>query len=92
MWGGGLKFVFKVELIIPEIWGHVLAEGSQLSVPAPRRVQIFFQVWKKVSILKLRKKYVLSMGVKEKGSVSILIFLCVFNRLKLKQIEILHLG
>ena len=43
--GRGLKFVFKFELIILKIGGHVLAEGSWLSVPAPRRVQIFFQVW-----------------------------------------------
>ena len=44
MWKGGLKFVCKFELIIPEIGGHMLAEGSRLSVPAPRRVQIFFHV------------------------------------------------
>ena len=43
MWGG-LKFVFMFKLIILEIGGHMLAEGSHLSVPAPRRVQIFFQV------------------------------------------------
>ena len=30
--------------MIPEIEGHALAEESRLSVPAPRRVQIFFQV------------------------------------------------
>ena len=42
--GEGLKFVFKFRLVIPEIGGHALAEGSRLSVPAPRRVQIFFQV------------------------------------------------
>ena len=29
--------------------GHALAEGSRLSVPAPRRVQIFFQVWWRVA-------------------------------------------
>ena len=40
---GGLKLVFKFELIIPEIGGHTLAEGSwlRLSVPAPRSVQLF---------------------------------------------------
>ena len=42
--GDGVKFVFKFESMIPEIAGHALAEGSRLSVPAPRRVQIFFQV------------------------------------------------
>ena len=42
--GVGIKFVFKFKLIIPEIGGNTLAEGSRLSVPAPRRVQIFFQV------------------------------------------------
>ena len=40
----GLKFVFKFKLMIPEIGGHMLAEESRLSVPAPRRIQIFFQV------------------------------------------------
>ena len=45
MWGGGLIFVFKLKLFIPEIGGYALAEGSHLSVPAPRRAQIFFQVW-----------------------------------------------
>ena len=46
--GEGAKFLFKFESIIPEIEGHVLAEGSGLSVPAPRRVQIFFPglVWR----------------------------------------------
>ena len=43
IWGGGLKFVFKFKIIIPKIGGHMLAEGSRLSVPAPRRIQIFFQ-------------------------------------------------
>ena len=42
--GEGLKFVFKFKSMIPEIGGHALAEESQLSVPAPRRVQIFFEV------------------------------------------------
>ena len=42
--GEGLKFVFKFKSMIPEIGGHLPAEGSGLSVPAPRRVQIFFQV------------------------------------------------
>ena len=42
--GGDLKFVFKFKLMIPEIGGHALAEGSRLSVPAPRKVQIFLQV------------------------------------------------
>ena len=41
---GGLKFVLEFELMIPEIGGHALTEGSWLSVPAPRRAQIFFQV------------------------------------------------
>ena len=36
--------IFMFKLIILEIGGHMLAEGSHLSVPAPRRVQIFFQV------------------------------------------------
>ena len=39
--GVGLKFGFKFELMIPEIGSHALAEGSRLTVPAPRRVQIF---------------------------------------------------
>ena len=39
--GVGLKFGFKFELMIPEISSHALAEGSRLTVPAPRRVQIF---------------------------------------------------
>ena len=47
--GVGVKFVFKFESIIPEIEGHALAEGSRLSVPAPRRVQIFFQVCLRLS-------------------------------------------
>ena len=42
---GVLKFVFNFKSMIPVIGGHTLAEGSRLSVPAPRRVQIFFQVW-----------------------------------------------
>ena len=42
--GEGLKYVFKFKSMIPEIGGHLPAEGSGLSVPAPRRVQIFFQV------------------------------------------------
>ena len=42
--GRGLKFVFKFKLIIPEIGVHALAEGSRLSVSAPRRVEIFLQV------------------------------------------------
>ena len=37
----GLKFRFKFKLMIPEIGIHALAEGSRLTVPAPRRVQIF---------------------------------------------------
>ena len=52
--GGGLKFVFKFKLVIPEIGRHVLAEseGSQLSFPAPRRVYIFFQVcWEAPEII-----------------------------------------
>ena len=39
--GVGLKFGFKFELMIPEIGSHALAEGSRLTVPAPRRIQIF---------------------------------------------------
>ena len=40
----GLKFVLKLKSMIPEIRGYWLAEGSGLSVSAPRKVQIFFQV------------------------------------------------
>ena len=41
--GEGAKLLFKFESMIPEIEGYARAEGSRLSVPAPRRVQIFFQ-------------------------------------------------
>ena len=56
-YGGDLKFVFKFKLMIHEIGGHTLAEGSRISVPAPRRVQIFLQVCPEVPKGVTQKKY-----------------------------------
>ena len=39
--GVGSKIWLQVQINDPEIGSHALAEGSQLTVPAPRRIQIF---------------------------------------------------
>ena len=41
---GGRNFLLNFELMIFEIWGHTPAAGSQISPPAPRRIQFISQV------------------------------------------------